>query len=152
VKKASAHKSYWEKNSTKANSHLPQLHHVQLADAAVGVADVTASPEVLPQLGHGLVAGPLVGAAQHPAEFDLGRVEIELGIEQILGRGLLALGLGRGGGLVETGVEQVRLGAGGRRLEVGLLLPRVGRVGTLHAALPLGHLLLGAGGHVLMLE
>ena len=136
---------YKRSKSAGVSSHLPELHHVELADTTLDVANVTPGLEVAPQLGHGLVTSPLVGTAQHTAKFDLGRVEIELGVEQVLGRELLGRRLGP---LVETGVEQIRLGTSLRRLDVGLLLPCVGRVGTLHAALPLGHLLLGSGGHV----
>lgn len=79
---------------------------------------------------------PLIGAAQHSSEFDLGRVQVECGVD-----GLLFVFL-----VGETGVGDVGLGSGRGRFDAGLLLPCCGGVGALEAALAFGEG--GGGGHL----
>jgi hypothetical protein len=130
---------------TNLRTHLPELQQVQLAQPDAAASEVGTAPEVRAQHLDGGVARALVGPAEQPPEFNLGGVEVEVRIERISKGG----GGGGGGGgagrrrrrlsslVGEAGVGDVGPRACAGRFDPGLLLPRVGRVGTRRATLSL---------------
>lgn len=133
--------------SERTRPHLPQLQQVHLAQPRPA-RDVAPRAQVLPEHPHRPVARPLVGPPEEASELHLGGVQVQPRVEEVRGTTTAAAtvvaprGGGGGGGLPLVVVGQSGVGDVGPRprpgrFDAGLLLPRVGGVGSLGAALPL---------------